>query len=168
MGLEALDAQYEKEAVKDKPAFTLLPDGQYQTKLFALDVVMTKAPPARPMLKLEFEILAGKFAKRRVWKNVMLTGDNIQYLKADLHALGWKHKLSDIEDIQKRATLLDRIVNIGLKTKVGKVDSRGQPQQNCFLNSSQDRVGTPSPSADAVKRASSVSADADDDSSPPF
>lgn len=163
MGLKDLDDQYEKESIKDKPAFTPIPDGQYQVKLYALDVVMTKAPPARPMLKLEFEIISGKLAKRRVWKNVMLTGDNIGYLKADLFALGWKFKLSDIEDVQKRATLLDRIVNIGLKTKAGKLDSKGNPQQNVFLNSSQDRVGTPSPTADAVKRASGTSASADDE-----
>ncbi len=166
MGLKDLDDQYEKESLKDKPAFAPIPDGQYQAKLFALDVVNTKKEPVRPMLKLEFEIIGtGKFAKRRVWKNVMLTGDNIQYLKADLHALGWKHKLSDIEDVQKRATLLDRVVNIGLKTK--GVDDKGNPRQNCFINSSQDRVGAGAP-ADAAKRASAGAVAAGGDDEPPF
>lgn len=168
MGLKDLDDQYEKESVKDKPAFTPIPDGQYQTKLHAIDVQPTKQPPPRPMLKLEFEIISGKMAKRRVWKNVMLTGDNLPYLKADLFALGWKFKLSDIEDVQKRATLLDRIVNIGLKTHPSKKDGRGNPQQNCFINSSQDRVGTASPTPDAIARASGVSAPAGGDDEPPF
>ncbi len=168
MGLKDLDEQYEKQAVADKKEFTPLPDGQYQTKIQLFVTADTKTPPVRPMLKIEFEVISGKFAKRKIWKNIMLTAENLQYLKADLHALGWKFKLSDIDDISKRGTMLDRIVNVGLKTNPNRLDKNGKPQQNCYINSSQDRVGTASPAADAVKRATTAPTPAGGDDEPPF
>ncbi len=165
MGLKDLDQEYDKTAPKEGATRDAVPPGSYQAKLFKMDIQPTKKAPIRDMLILELEIISGKQAKRRVWKNCMLTTENLEYLKADLFALGYKGKISDLENPQVRLTLLDRVVNITVKHKG---EYNGQPNIQVYLNSSQ--VGPRDlPNAGTVKaNPAAKSAAADGSDEPPF
>ncbi len=135
--LSKFDAEYEKTQAPEDGDFTPVPDGTYQVKIQTVEVKDTKTPPPRPMLAIEFEILAGPYKGRRLFKNAMIaSGDSLQYLKKDLATLGWTGKISELDDIGKRAVLLDRRFEVRNKSR-GK-DEQGRENFNIYINKALD------------------------------
>jgi hypothetical protein len=102
-----------------------LPDGKYVGRIESVQLKNSKA--GNEMFVTEFVIAGGEHDGRKLWKhNVLITSENVKYLKADLIRCGLQlDKLSDLKLRLKE--LLDRHVKLTLKTKAGK-------EQQTYIN----------------------------------
>ena len=120
-----------------------LPDGSYNCRLARAEVGKSKKTGA-DMVTLGFEVVAGEWKNRWIWKRSTLTTDarRLGFLKRDLSFIGVDVK-GPIEslDEQLRDCLGIELV-IDLRTKTG---SDNVERQNTYLNAPQ---GWAEPAAD--------------------
>lgn len=122
--LSQFDDDYAEAEVEERK-FESVPDGKYQVNVERVE--LTWAQTSRnPMLKWTLRILAPNHVGRLLWRNnVIVTSDNVKWLKQDLFTCGLQLKrLSDLKD--RLEDLLD------LKLEVTK-RTRGE-YENVYIN----------------------------------
>lgn len=114
MDLSHLDESW-KNATVDDDNRSEIPDGKYMCRIESVELKESKS--GKPMLAQELRIIDGKFSKRKLFRNSLLvTEENVKYLKKDLHTLGIHlDRLSDLPD--HLSSLLDIEVQVTVKTK---------------------------------------------------
>lgn len=114
MDLSHLDESW-KNATVDDDNRSEIPDGKYMCRIESVELKESKS--GKPMLTQELRIIDGKFSKRKLFRNSLLvTEENVKYLKKDLHTLGIHlDRLSDLPD--HLSSLLDIEVQVTVKTK---------------------------------------------------
>lgn len=102
-----------------------VPDGKYQVKVQRAILAVSKKS-GNPMLKWELVILAGPHTNRRIFRNnVIMAGDQIKYLKQDLHTAGL-----DLERVSELEANLGKLLDVCLEVSVV---TKGE-NKNCYLN----------------------------------
>jgi len=121
--LSQFDGDFEETEVEDRE-FGDIPDGKYQVRVEQVE--LTRAHTSgNPMLKWTLKILAPTFVGRLLWRNNVITTDNLKWLKTDLHTCGL--------DIDKLSELPSRMHELqGVTLEVTK-RTKGS-NQNIFLN----------------------------------
>ncbi len=114
--LAQFDDAFNGAAIPERKGPAPLPDGAYIARIDNIQLKHSKTSPA-PVIELELLIHEGEFAKRRLWKNLAITANSLQYVKRDLAIMGFTSKLSDFEDVTKVSFLLDTLLGIGVKKK---------------------------------------------------
>ncbi|MHB1462038.1 MAG: DUF669 domain-containing protein [Armatimonadota bacterium] len=104
-------------AAAQEQGFDDLPEGKYQVKVEMVELVRTKAKH-EPMLKWTFKVIAPSCVGRLLWKNTVISHDNMKYLKTDLHTCGLD--LVNLTDLPGRLhELLDMTLEINKRIKGG-------------------------------------------------
>jgi hypothetical protein len=95
-----------------------VPDGKYQVRISRLTMTESKKGN-NPMLEFELDILGPKCAGRKLWKrNMLVSADNIKWLKGDLYVCGLVLKnLNDLNDQEILGTLIGVTLEVTKKTK---------------------------------------------------
>ena len=112
--LAPFDDFYEGEEVGDD-GFENVPDGKYQVIVDRVELVRTTK--GDPMLKWSLRILGPTHEGRLLWRyNVMVSNENIRWLKKDLYACGLRlARLSELPANLER--LLDVKLEVTKRTK---------------------------------------------------
>lgn len=115
LDLARFDTDFADAPVEEKE-FDSVPDGKYQVVVDKVEITTAKTT-GNPMLKWTLKIIAPKCQGRFLWRNnVMLTRENIRWLKGDLHTCGLDlDKLSDLPANLER--LLDVTLEVTKRTK---------------------------------------------------
>lgn len=127
--LQQYEEAFQKSEV-NKRNFEELPDGKYTVRVDRVELTQSKTT-MKPQLVWEFVVTEGRYTGRKVWKyNGLDSEDKIGFLKNDLYQAGLSiDRLMKLE--ANLPKLLDRILEIGLKTKetlsFGKI-------QNVYIN----------------------------------
>ena len=123
---------YEEHDVSESNDYDSLPDGRYQVEVASVDLTISKSG-GNPMLSWELTVLGPRYVGRKIWRNnMMITPENIRWLKQDLWKCGLKlQKLSDLKT--RLSELLDLRLEVTLKTK--------NDIQNVFFNKLLDGKG---------------------------
>ena len=102
-----------------------VPDAKYQVNVDKVELTKAKST-GNPMLKWTLRILGPKYVNRFLWRNnVMLTKENIRWLKADLHTCGL-----DLKKLSDLPANLEKLLDVKLEvTKRTKGDS-----ENVYFN----------------------------------
>lgn len=111
-----------------------VPDGRYQARIEKLVVKVAgeKAKnPGAPMLAWDLVVVSGEHAGRHVFKNSVFSDAAIAFTKADLAVVGFTGQLDDLETDAGRAALLDRVVQINVKSKR---DATGRDNTNVYFD----------------------------------
>ena len=116
---------YQEHDVNESDDFDSLPDGRYQVEVASVELTVSKSA-GNPMLAWELTVLGPRYVGRKIWRNnMMITPENIRWLKHDLWKCGLK--LQKLNDLKTRLTeLLDLRLEVTLKTK--------KEIQNVFFN----------------------------------
>ena len=116
---------YQEHEVNETDDFDSLPDGRYQVEVAAVELTISKSA-GNPMLAWELTVLGPRYVGRKIWRNnMMITAENIRWLKQDLWKCGLKlEKLGDLKTHLDE--LLNRRLEVTLKTK--------KEIQNVFFN----------------------------------
>ena len=116
---------YTEAEVSESDNFDSLPDGRYQCMVAAVELTVSKSA-GNPMLAWELTVLGPRYVGRKIWRNnMMITAENIRWLKHDLMRCGLK--LEKLNDLKTRLTeLLDLRLEVTLKTR--------KEIQNVFFN----------------------------------
>lgn len=122
--LAQFDDDFSQAEVEERE-FEDVPDGRYQTVVDRVELTRAKSS-GNPMLKWTLRILGPTHEGRLLWRhNVIVTPENIKWLKTDLHTCGLElEKLSDLPSNLEK--LLDTKVEIQKRT-------RGE-NTNVFIN----------------------------------
>lgn len=114
LDLARFDEEF-KEAPVEERKFEPVPDGKYQVNIEKVELAQSQA--GNPMLKWTLRILGPKCAGRLLFRhNVMVTKENIKWLKGDLHLAGLPlEKLSDLPG--RLEELLDAKLEVTKRTK---------------------------------------------------
>ncbi len=118
-GMSDLDlAQFDDdfaEAPVEEREFEDIPDGKYQVNVEKVELTRAQSS-GNPMLKWTLKILGPRFAGRYLWRNNVITRDNLKWLKTDLHTCGVI--LSKLSELQSRlGDLLDITLEVTKKTR---------------------------------------------------
>lgn len=110
------DEVYSEHDVTESKDFDSLPDGRYQVEVASVELTVSKAA-GNPMLAWELTVLGPRHIGRKIWRNnMMISADNIKWLKQDLWRCGLK--LTKLSDLKARLEeLLDIRLDVSLKTK---------------------------------------------------
>jgi hypothetical protein len=108
--LAQFDGGYEEATVEERE-FEDIPDGKYQVNVEKAELTRSQTS-GNPMLKWTLKILGPKFAGRLLWRNNVITNDNLKWLKTDLHTCGvtlaklseLPSRLSDLLDVKLEVT----------------------------------------------------------------
>lgn len=112
--LKEMDGQHRPEEVPDMGS--KVPDGTYQVRLDKMYITESKSS-GRLQTVLEFEVIAGTYAFRRVWKYAgMETVEQLDYLTNDLRRLGIEHFTWSTVETQF-IKVVDKVYEIKLQTK---------------------------------------------------
>lgn len=112
--LAQLDDEYEEAPVEERE-FDDVPDGKYQVKVEKAELTRSQTS-GNPMLKWTLKILGPKYAGRYLWRNNVITRDNLKWLKTDLHTCGVV--LDKLSELQSRlGDLLDITLEVTKRTK---------------------------------------------------
>ncbi len=112
--LTQLDDEYEEAPVEERE-FDDIPDGKYQVRVEKAELTRSQTS-GNPMLKWTLKILGPRFAGRYLWRNNVITRDNLKWLKTDLHTCGVV--LSKLSELQSRlGDLLDITLEVTKKTR---------------------------------------------------
>jgi hypothetical protein len=104
--LSSLDADFEQARVAARPP---VPDGTYEVAVERAELL--RAPRSGdPMLTWTLAILAPACRGRRLWRNLILTPQNLPWLKRDLKTCGLHlgklselpHHLDELHDVRLR------------------------------------------------------------------
>jgi len=113
------------EAEVEEREFEPIPDGKYQVNVERVELTRAQTS-GNPMLKWTLRIIAPRFRGRLLWRNnVMVSRENIKWLKTDLHTCGLS-----LEKISDLPANLEKLINI--KLEVTK-RTRGE-NENVYLN----------------------------------
>ena len=122
--LAQFDDDFAEAEVEDRD-FEPIPDGNYQVNVERAELTRAQTS-GNPMLKWTLRIIAPRFRGRLLWRNnVMVSRENIKWLKTDLHTCGLS--LAKISDLPAN---LEKLINI--KLEVTK-RTRGE-NENVYLN----------------------------------
>jgi len=122
--LAQFDDDFAEAEVEDRD-FEPIPDGKYQVNVERVELTRAKTS-GNPMLKWTLRIIAPRFRGRLLWRNnVMVSRENIKWLKTDLHTCGLS-----LEKISDLPANLEKLINI--KLEVTK-RTRGE-NENVYLN----------------------------------
>lgn len=132
--LSEFDDGFSETTVEDRE-FGEVPDGKYQIRVEQAELTRAHTSGS-PMLKWTLKILAPNFIGRLLWRNNVITDDNLKWLKTDLHACGLE--LDKLSELPSRLHELQ-----GVTLEVTK-RTKGN-NQNIFLNR---RIVIDLPSAD--------------------
>ena len=96
-----------------------VPDSKYQVNVDKVELTNAKST-GNPMLKWTLRILGPNYVNRFLWRNnVMLTKQNIRWLKADLHTCGL-----DLKKLSELPANLEKLLDVKLEvTKRTKGDN---------------------------------------------
>jgi hypothetical protein len=108
--LSQFDGDYGEAPVEERE-FEDVPDGKYQVNVEKAELVRSQTS-GNPMLKWTLKILGPKFAGRLLWRNNVITNDNLKWLKTDLHTCGvtlatlseLPSRLNDLLDVKLEVT----------------------------------------------------------------
>jgi hypothetical protein len=109
--LGRFDDDFANAPIEDRE-FDPVPDGNYQVNVEKVELTRSQKS-GNPMLKWTLRILGPRSAKRLLWHhNVLLTPENIKWLKNDLHTAGLdlakasdlKHRLGELLDVKLEIT----------------------------------------------------------------
>ncbi|MCL4552923.1 MAG: DUF669 domain-containing protein [Candidatus Marsarchaeota archaeon] len=93
--LSEFDGDFSETTVEDRE-FGEVPDGKYQVKVDQVELTRAHTSGS-PMLKWTLKILAPNFVGRLLWRNNVISSDNLKWLKTDLHTCGLElDKLSEL------------------------------------------------------------------------
>jgi hypothetical protein len=116
--LEQFDDDFaEAEVDEDRGGeFEPIPDGKYQVNVESVELTRSRTS-GNPMLKWALRVIAPRFRGRLLWRNNLLVSrDNIKWLKNDLNICGLRlKKLSDLPNHLDK--LLDIQLEITKRTK---------------------------------------------------
>ena len=113
------------EAEVEDCEFEPIPDGKYQVNVERVELTRAQTS-GNPMLKWTLRIIAPRFRGRLLWRNnVMVSRENIKWLKTDLHTCGLS-----LEKISDLPANLEKLINI--KLEITK-RTRGE-NENVYLN----------------------------------
>ena len=113
------------EAEIEERGFEPIPDGKYQVRVEAVELARSKTSD-NPMLKWTLRILGPTHKNRLLWRyNVLLSKENIRWLKTDLHVCGL-----DLEKVSDLEANLDRLLDVALEVTVR---TRGE-STNVYIN----------------------------------
>lgn len=129
--LAQFDGEYGDMEVENRE-FETVPDGRYQVVVDRVEITTSKTS-GNAMLRWGLKIIAPQFVGRLLWRNNMLvTRENIRWLKGDLELCGLKlQKISDLP--ANLGKLLDVRIEVAKKTQ-GEF-------QNIFFNKRLDLDG---------------------------
>ena len=161
--LENLDNDYDNAEKPETTGFNPLPEGRYSVRVE--EARMRDTQKGDRSLSLQFRVITGSHADRVLFKNMTFTAAALSYCKQDLGLLGWKHKLSDLNDDAKRAELLDKRVEVYKKIKDPNPD--GSENYIVYINRSLDDA-TGGTTAKHTTRTAAPTAPVDADDQPPF
>lgn len=124
LDLAQFDETFESLPV-DERDFEAIPDGKYQVSVDKVELTRAQTT-GNPMLKWSLRIIAPNHIGRFLWRNnMMVTSENIRWLKQDLYTCGLNlNKLSELPDN------LEKLLNI--KLEVTK-RTHGE-NENVYLN----------------------------------
>ena len=113
--LTQFDDEFAEQPIEERE-FEEVPDGKYQVNVEKVEIVRAKTT-GNPMLKWELKILAPRCQGRSLWRNnVLLTRENLKWLKNDLHVCGLD--LAKVSDLPSRMNeLLDVKLEVTKRTK---------------------------------------------------
>lgn len=124
LDLAQFDDTFESTPVEERD-FDTIPDGKYQVNIDKVELTRAQTT-GNPMLKWSLRIIAPTHVGRFLWRNnMMVTAENIKWLKQDLYTCGLQlAKLSDLP------ANIERLLNV--KLEVTK-RTRGE-NENVYLN----------------------------------
>ena len=160
MSLKDLDTIYDQTTKAERKGIVDLPDGSYQVRVDKVKLEETEN--GNPMLNFDTIIQAGEFTGQHIFFNRVITENTLAHTKADLSMLGWgANKLSDLEDHNKLAILLDKWVEVRQVTKgTNIVNGKTYPNKNFYINRSlSPNVQTLTTKQTEVKQAILVTGD---------
>lgn len=113
-----------------------IPDGTYQVRIERFELTRTKKTNV-PMINWVFEVLGPTCEGRKLFDHQVIHGKDadekrrrLSFVKQRLHVLGCvPEKLGDLADENFRALLIDRCVELTVKTK----ESGDNVQQNIYF-----------------------------------
>jgi len=122
--LAQFDDDFAEAEVEDRE-FEPIPDGKYQVNVERAELTRAQTS-GNPMLKWTLRIIAPRFRGRLLWRNnVMVSRENIKWLKTDLYTCGLS-----LEKISDLPANIEKLINI--KLEVTK-RTRGE-NENVYLN----------------------------------
>lgn len=114
--LAHLDDEYAQVEPAEHQEFDEVPNGRYQA--YVDKVCLTKSRAQNDMLKWELVIIAGSFKRRRLFKqNLLLTTENLRWLKADLLTCGLELGKLSAELPNRLKELLDVVLDVSVRHK---------------------------------------------------
>lgn len=124
MDLSRFDSDF-ADAAAPANEYESIPDGKYQVVVDKVEITTAKTT-GNPLLKWTLKVIAPKCQGRLLWRNnVMLTRENIRWLKGDLHTCGL-----DLEKLSDLPVNLERLLDVKLEiTKRTKGDN-----ENIYFN----------------------------------
>ncbi|MHB9131166.1 MAG: DUF669 domain-containing protein [Armatimonadota bacterium] len=113
--LAHLDDEFSQATPAERQEFEEVPNGRYQA--YVDKAYLTRSKANNLMLKWELVIIAGPYKRRRLFKqNLMVTAENLRWLKADLQTAGLTlTKLSELHD--RIGDLLDVVLELNVRNK---------------------------------------------------
>jgi len=128
-----LDEEFEGTEAAEKKEFVKVPNGRYQ--VIVDKVLLDRAQNTGDlMLKWELVIISGKFMPQRLFRNNMIvTPDNLKWLKTDLLTVG-----VDIKKISELPMHLKDILDTKLEVSVKNYTKKEQEYQNVYLQKKLD------------------------------
>ncbi len=89
-----------------------VPDGKYQVRVARVELTESKLKHS-PMLAWELDIISGPQRGRKLWRNnVLVSAENIRYLKLDLGTCGLV--LKQLNDLNNESTL-EKLIGVTLE-----------------------------------------------------
>lgn len=143
--LASLDEDFANAVAPERTGPPPIPDGKYLVRIDNVNLTKSKTS-GDPMLAFELIVIQGELEKRKLFRNMVLTQKTLSFAKRDLAMLGWVGKLSELENFERRKTLLDVQLEVTVKAK-GQ-DSQGRPNINVYFDKvvvSPDQVAAGKP-----------------------
>ena len=107
--LAQFDDDFAQAPIEERE-FDEVPDGKYQVNVEKVEIVRAKTT-GNPMLKWELKILAPHCRGRLLWRNnVLVTRENLKWLKNDLHVCGL-----DLAKVSDLPAQLDKLLDVKLE-----------------------------------------------------
>lgn len=110
---------YDTSNVKPSESFDPLPPGKYKAMIVASEIKDTQAGDGK-YLKLEFQILEGEFANRRLWTNLNLRNPNQKAMEIAYRDLAAIESALGLRNVQRSEDLHDRPLIVKVKIEKGK------------------------------------------------
>jgi len=116
------------EADPETSSFEPLPDGTYQVKVDAVELVRAKTTGNR-MLKWTLKVISYPHEGRLIWKYNGFEDEKLGWLKGDLGICGLT--LDRLSELPRR---LRELLDIPLEVRVRNTTKNGQDYSNCYFN----------------------------------